>query len=65
MLALFVILMSGCTPLAAEKSAAETAYLSQQLKCVDDNQTKRDIDACRAAVKQQWAVADAGSDGAK
>ncbi len=49
----------GCKP-ALEKTA-EATYLGQQLECVDNLQTKADIDGCRDSVKRRWAK-DAGKD---
>lgn len=51
----------ACSALSVEKGAAESAYLAAQLDCVDENDTKASIDACRAAVRAQWAL-DAAAD---
>lgn len=50
----------GCTP-AAGPAEAGAGFAVQQLACVDNNETKPAIDACRARVRSAWAT-DAGSD---
>jgi len=51
--------LCGCLSREAKEAAAEGTYLSQQLQCVDNLETKADIDGCRASVKARWAK-DAG-----
>lgn len=47
----------GATMKAKE---ADVGYFAQQLKCVDENPTKVEIDACRAEVKRRWEAARDG-----
>lgn len=69
--ALGVVLMcfAGCS--AAQKHAeADAAYATDQLRCVDENTTRAEIDACREIARRRWGIyattADAGSEaGAK
>jgi len=35
--------------------AASSAYLAEQLACVDEAGTKSQADTCRAAVKARWS----------
>lgn len=44
--------VEGCV---AAKPAAETAYLAEQILCIDEAETKAAADACRNAVKAKWA----------
>lgn len=55
----------ACSP-AAKAREAEAGYLAQQLRCVDEHDTRTAIDACRAEVRARWAAAsrDGGPDGA-
>ena len=52
---LLVVCLAGCA------ASAESAYLSQQLSCVDQAKTLEESRACRQAVKDAWAK-DAGGD---
>lgn len=73
--ALVTLLMhsAGCAAIAkavpddAKEEKAETAYLTQHLRCVEDNKDmpKAAEDACRANVRRRWCVTDAGSVGCK
>ncbi len=59
--AFIVSRLLGCLPVEAKRAAAEATYLGQQLECVDNLETKADIDGCRNSVKRRWAR-DAGGD---
>jgi hypothetical protein len=43
----------GCSPAA---TAASSAYLAEQLACVDQAQTKDEATTCRNRVKARWAT---------
>lgn len=60
-LGLLVAKLTSCLPVEVKQAAAEATYLGQQLECVDNLETKQDIDGCRASVKARWAK-DAGTD---
>lgn len=63
----------GCAAIAkaipddTKEEKAETAYLTQHLRCVEDNKDmpKAAEDACRANVRRRWCVTDAGAVGCK
>lgn len=57
----------GCASApAATPAAAEASYTAQQLKCIDDSNTREESRACRAAVDKRWGVdSGAGKDGGK
>ena len=42
----------GCA--SVKESVAEATFLGQQLECVNNLETKRDIDACRNSVRRKW-----------
>jgi hypothetical protein len=44
------------------KASAEATYEGEMLKCVDDAKTLEESKACRAKVRERWAV-DGGADG--
>ena len=44
----------GCAGTGQSSKAAEAAYLSQQLACVDAAKTIEDSHACRADVRKRW-----------
>lgn len=51
----------GCAamfPDEVKQGAAETSYLAQHLRCVEENKNKPKAaeDACREAVRQRWCV---------
>lgn len=57
--------VAGCS--ASQKAAeADATYATEHLRCVDRFESKAEIDACRAAVRMRWGIAekiaDAGSD---
>lgn len=56
----------GCASPQAKEDAAISSYAAAQLRCIDANDTKVAIDACRATVRLQFGVAetikDAGGD---
>lgn len=59
------IALLGCSP-AAKQEAAKDAYMAQQMDCVKQYDTRPEIDACRAAVREAWGLApDAGKDGSQ
>lgn len=41
---------------------APAAYAAQQQACIDRYSTRAAIDACRAQVKDAWAIKDAGGE---
>lgn len=49
----------GCGYLHDQKVEAENAYLAEQLACVEKSPTKDASQACRAAVREKWAIQDA------
>lgn len=55
----------GCA-LFARPEAAEAAYTSEHLRCVDDARTLAESHACRDAVDRRWGIQhtlrDAGGD---
>lgn len=66
-LALFAwgCLIGACSA-QAKQEAAKDAYLAQQMDCVKQYDTKAEIDACRASVREAWGLApDAGKDAGK
>lgn len=49
-----------------KQEVAKDAYLAQQMDCVKQFETKPEIDACRARVREAWGLApDAGKDGSQ
>ena len=46
--------LAGCVSRAPVASAAEAAYLGQQLECVDKAETRSEADVCRSSVKAKW-----------
>ena len=60
------IAMSECACMPASQGARETAaestYLAEHLRCVDQFATRAEIDTCREGVRRRWAVKDAGGD---
>ena len=66
-LALFAwgCLLGACSA-QQKQEAAKDAYLAQQMDCVKKFDTRAEIDACRARVREAWGLApDAGKDGSK
>jgi hypothetical protein len=55
------LLLGGCALFEDKALQAETSYRAQQLKCVDQYETKSEIDACRAKVREEWGVAEVAS----
>jgi len=53
---LIVRLGCGCNKQAIAESVAEATYLGQQLQCVDNLNTREDIDGCRASVRRKWGI---------
>lgn len=60
-------LSGGCSALLGDKAAqAEESYRAQQLKCVDDYNTRAQIDECRRVVREEWGIVEtAAKDGGK
>ncbi len=57
--AFFCVLQVGCGASEAAKSAAaDTAYATEQLRCVDKFDNRAEIDACRQGVRLKWGVAE-------
>jgi hypothetical protein len=59
---------TGCTPREVKEAEAESAYLAEQLRCVDVAYTRQEADICRQQVQAKWGIAqtvrvrDAGVD---
>ena len=53
---------TGCVSREAKEAAADSAYAAEHLRCVDKYETKREIDACRSAVRIRWGIAEAVHD---
>lgn len=53
------VIETGCGYLHDQKIQAESAYLAEQLACVDKSATKEESQACRQAVREKWAIQDA------
>jgi len=53
-------MLLGCASVIDKRFEAEEAYRAEQMKCVDDNDTKAAIDSCRDRVKADWTRKDAG-----
>jgi hypothetical protein len=50
---------SGCAPsTAAKEKAADATYAAEHMRCVEANDTKATIDACRAAVRVRWGITE-------
>jgi hypothetical protein len=50
-------LIGGCGPSQeAKEAAADSAYLAEHLRCVEQFDTRAEIDACREAVRIRWSV---------
>ena len=55
----------GCSA-QQKQEVAKDAYLAQQMDCVKQYDTREQIDACRAAVREAWGLShDAGKDGSQ
>lgn len=52
----------GCISKEAKEAIADGAYAEEQLRCVDKNETREAIDACRRAVRIRWNIAETGRD---
>lgn len=50
--ALFIVACSGVKP---TPEVAEATYLTEQLECVNKNETRVAIDACRDQVRVKWS----------
>jgi hypothetical protein len=46
--------LEGCAAMPLPSPAAVTAYQNEQVECVAQNNTRNDIDACRAASRNHW-----------
>lgn len=53
---------AGCLSREAKEAIADGAYAEEQLRCVDKNDTREAIDACRRAVRIKWGITDTGRD---
>lgn len=62
MLALGLVFAVGCLSREAKEAIADSTYAAEQLKCVDDHETRAEIDACRRAVRIRWGIAETGRD---
>lgn len=60
---LFTLTLWGCVGQTATPAAAESAYLAEQLACIDKAKTLEESRTCRDGVKARWAAVDGGSDG--
>lgn len=59
----FLARCTGCLPREAKEAMADSSYAAEQLRCVDQNDTKPKIDACRASVRLRWGIAETVTDG--
>lgn len=64
LVALILACVAACFP-ESKRIAADASYAAQQMHCIDANETRETIDACRDAVKRAWASDDAGTDAAR
>lgn len=48
---------SGCVPHARE-AEAESAYLAEQLRCVDIATSRAEADVCRREVRKRWGITE-------
>lgn len=67
LLTILALALAACS-LAARQEAAKDGYTGQQMDCVKQFDSRPEIDACRARVREAWGLesaADAGKDGAK
>lgn len=54
-----IAMTNACSLFGGDKAAqAEDAYKAQQLKCVDDYDTRAEIDACRRKVREEWGIVE-------
>ncbi len=56
MLALSIVLAIGCLSREAKEAIADGAYAAEHMRCVDANETRAEIDACRRAVRVRWQI---------
>jgi len=56
-------LCTHCLPREAKEALADSTYLADQMRCVDNNDTRETIDACRKAVRERWGIAETVRDG--
>lgn len=57
----YVLFADGCSAPQTAANLAETAYLAEQIRCVDKSRTLEESKACRNAVKLAWAK-DSGAE---
>jgi len=55
--AIFALALAACVPTEVKQGAAKATYQSDQDRCVDDYDTKAEIDACRAYERARWGKA--------
>ena len=61
--AFLVVFLTGLQHCATfDHGMADTAYTTEQLRCVDNNNTKPEIDACRRAVRLKWGIVEFAGD---
>lgn len=61
--ALVVLVLEGLTRCASwDSGAADAAYATEHLRCVDNYNTRQEIDACRAGVRLRWHIAETVTD---
>lgn len=48
----------GCASPAARAAEAESAYLAEQLRCVDAAHSRDEADACRRQVRARWGIVE-------
>jgi hypothetical protein len=53
---------TGCLSQQAKEAIADGAYATEHMKCVDDYDTRAEIDACRRAVRVRWGITETGRD---
>lgn len=52
----------GCLSAAQKEAVADGMYLEEHMRCVDTYDTRREIDACRQAVRIRWGISETGKD---
>ncbi len=63
MLALATAFAIGCLSREAKEAIADGAYAAEHVRCVDEHETRAEIDACRRAVRVRWGIAETIRDG--
>lgn len=56
---------TGCLSREAKEAIADKTYAAEHLACVDKHDTREEIDACRAAVRVRWGIAETIADGGR